>query len=97
MEFIITRQSIINRCNADGKLHLIHAEAERPCSEAYLKPIKDIHGEECTRFFIDLESPTIETVNELGKKYGVDVLVTENLEFPGQVALVLYDEESTEH
>ena len=43
-EHIITRSSIINNCNSDGKLHLLFTEEERPCSEAYLKEVYDNDG-----------------------------------------------------
>jgi len=92
MEYMITRQSISNRCNSDGELHLEFTEAEKPCKEAYLKELLDKSGELCSRYFIDIE-PTVEAVNNLGKKYDVDILITENTAFPDVVALVLYDEE----
>lgn len=91
MECIISRASIINRCNRDGKLHLFFTEREKPCGEAYLKEILDIDGNKCSRYFIDLE--TVSEVDGLGEKYGMDVLVTKNLDFPECIALVLYDEE----
>lgn len=91
MECIISKSSIINRCNRDGKLHLFFTEKEKPCGEAYLKEILDIDGNKCSRYFIDLE--TISEVDGLGEKYGVDILVTKNLDFPECIALVLYDEE----
>ena len=90
-EYIITRASIINRCNKDGKLHLVFTELEKPCKEAYLKELKDLDGNDCSRFFIQLGS--IEDIDALGTKYDVDVLVTRNLAFEGIIALVLYDEE----
>lgn len=43
-EYIITRAKIVNRCNTDGKLHLMFTEKERPCEEAYLKEIRDTSG-----------------------------------------------------
>lgn len=91
MECIISRASTINRCNRDGKLHMLFTEKEKPCEEAYLKEILDIDGNKCSRYFIDLE--TISEVDGLGEKYGVDILVTKNLDFPECIALVLYDEE----
>lgn len=90
-EHIITRSSIINNCNSDGKLHLLFTEEERPCSEAYLKEVYDNDGNKCSRYFINLSS--IEEVDELGNKYDVDVLITRNLDFDGIISLVLYDEE----
>lgn len=91
MECIILKSSIINRCSKDGKLHLLFTEKEKPCEEAYLKEILDIDGNKCSRYFIDLE--TISEVDGLGEKYGMDILVTKNLDFPECIALVLYDEE----
>lgn len=91
MECIISKSSIINRCSKDGKLHLLFTEKEKPCEEAYLKEILDIDGNKCSRYFIDLE--TISEVDGLGEKYGVDILVTKNLDFPECIALVLYDGE----
>lgn len=90
-EYMISRASIINRCNKDGKLHLIFSEKERPCEEAYLKELKDTDGNDCSRYFIKVDS--IEEVDKLGMKYDVDVLVTRNLDFEGIISLVLYDEE----
>lgn len=90
-EHMITRSSIINNCNSDGKLHLLFTEEERPCSEAYLKEVYDNDGNKCSRYFINLSS--IEEVDELGNKYDVDVLITRNLDFDGIISLVLYDEE----
>ncbi len=90
-EYIITRASIINRCWEDGKLHLKFTEKERPCKEAYLKELLDNDGNECSRYFIELNS--IEEVDALGDKYDVDVLVSRNLQFDNIIALVLYDEE----
>lgn len=90
-EYIITRASIINKCNHDGKLHLMFTKKERPCKEAYLKEIRDINGFLCSRYFIELDS--IEDADALGAKYGVDVLITRNLDFEKVISLVLYDEE----
>ena len=90
-EYMITKSSIINRCNKDGKLHLLFTERERPCSEAYLKELYDNDGNKCSRYFIDISS--IEEADELGDKYDVDVLITRNLDFDGIISLVLYDEE----
>ena len=90
-EYIITRAKIVNRCNTDGKLHLMFTEKERPCEEAYLKEIRDTSGNLCSRYFIELNS--IEEVDALGDKYDVDILVTKNMEFPKWIALILYDEE----
>lgn len=91
MECIVSKSSIINRCNRDGKLHLFFTEKEKPCEEAYLKEVLDSAGKKCSRYFIELE--TISEVDELGEKYGMDILVTKNLDFPQCIALVLYDEE----
>lgn len=91
MEYIISRASIINRCNTDGKLHLMFTDKERPCKEAKLKELKDNEGNRCSRFVIELNS--IEEVDALGEKYRVDVLVTKNNDFNQYIALVLYDEE----
>lgn len=91
MECIISRSSIINRCNGDGEHHSFFTEEERPCDEAYLKDIIDSEGNKCSRYFIDLDA--INELDELGEKYKMDVLVTKNLDFPGYIALVLYDEE----
>lgn len=90
-EYMITRASIINRCNRDGKIHLIFTESEQPCKEAYLEELKDLDNNLCSRYFIDVNS--IEDVDRLGMKYGVDVLVTRNLDFDAIISLVLYDEE----
>lgn len=90
-EYIITRASIINRCNTDGKLHLMFTEKERPCEEAYLKKLTDTEGNPCSRYFIKLDS--IESVDALGIKYDVDVMITRNLGFEDIIAIVLYDEE----
>ena len=90
-EYMITKSSLINRCNLDGALHNFFTKKERPCKEAYLKNILDKNGEECSRYFIELHS--IEELDELGEKYGVDILVTRNLDFEGVVSVVLYDEE----
>jgi hypothetical protein len=90
-EYMITRASLINRCNADGKEHLLFTEKEKPCKEAYLKELKDNGGKICSRYFINLKS--IEDVDALGTKYDVDVLVTRNLDFENVISLVLYDEE----
>jgi DNA-directed RNA polymerase alpha subunit len=90
-EYMITRASIINDCNTDGKVHLFFTEKEKPCEEAYLKELKDNDGELCSRYFINLN--TIEDVDELGTKYDVDVMVTRNMDFNGIISLVLYDEE----
>ena len=91
MKCIVTRSSIINRCNSDGKIHLFMTEKEKPCDEAVLTEILDKNGEKCSRFTIELD--TIEEIDLLGEKYKVDVLVTRNLEFDNYVAIVLYDEE----
>lgn len=91
MNYLITRASIINKCNSDGQLHYMMTEQERPCDEAYLINLLDTEGNECSRFMINLE--TIEDIDQLGTKYGVDVLVTRNLSFSDYIALVLYDEE----
>jgi len=90
-EYIITRSSIINKCNSDGKEHLLFTENERPCEEAYLKELYDNDGVLCSRYFIRLD--TIEDLDLLGTKYDTDVLVTRNTDFDGIIALVLYDEE----
>ena len=91
MECIISRSSIINRCNKAGELHLIFTEKEKPCEEAYLKGLLDSDGNKCSRYFIDLD--TITELDKLGEKYDIDVLVTKNLDFPEYTALILYDEE----
>lgn len=90
-EYIITRASIINRCWEDGELHLKFTEKERPCKEAYLKELLDNDGNECSRYFIELNS--IEEVDALGDKYDADVMISRNLKFNNIIALVLYDEE----
>lgn len=91
MECIISKSSIINRCNEDGELHLFFTEREKPCEEAYLKEVLDVEGNKCSRYFIDLD--TIIELDKLGEKYDTDVLVTRNLDFPEYTALILYDEE----
>ena len=90
-EYIITRASIINRCWEDGELHLKFSEKERPCQEAYLKELLDNDGNECSRYFIELNS--IEEADALGDKYDVDVMISRNLDFDNFIALILYDEE----
>ena len=90
-EYMITRASIINRCNSDGKEHFMFTEKERPCKEAFLKELQDNDGKDCSRFFVQLDS--IEAIDKLGAQYGVDVLVTRNLDFNDVISLVLYDEE----
>lgn len=90
-EYIITRASIINRCNSDGKEHFLFTEKEKPCREAFLKDVKDNEGKTCSRYFIELDS--IEAVDKLGNQYDVDVLVTRNLDFNNIISLVLYYEE----
>lgn len=90
-EYMITRASLINKCNEDGKLHFVFTENERPCEEAYLRKLQNVNGKECSRFFVQMDS--IEAVDALGMKYDVDVLVTRNLDFDGIISLVLYDEE----
>ena len=91
MECIISKSSIINRCNEDGELHLFFTEREKPCEEAYLKEVLDVEGNKCSRYFIDLD--TIIELDKLGEKYDTDVLMTRNLDFPEYTALILYDEE----
>lgn len=91
MECIISKSSIVNRCNTDGKIHLLFTEKEKPCEEAYLKEISDNEGNICSRYFINLN--TIIEIDKLGKKYDVDVLVIKNTNFPEYIALILYDEE----
>lgn len=91
MECIISKSSIINRCNEDGEIHLLFTEREKPCEEAYLKEVLDVDGNKCSRYFIDLD--TIIELDKLGEKYDTDVLVTKNLDFPEYTALILYDEE----
>lgn len=91
MKYIISRSSIINRCNSDGNLHLLMTEKERPCKEAVLEELKDNDGKVCSRYMIELTS--IEDIDELGEKYDVDVLVTKNNDFDQYIAIVLYDEE----
>ena len=90
-EYMITRSSIINRCNSDRKDHVLFTDKERPCKEAFLKYVKDNEGKTCSRYFIEIDS--IEAVDNLGTQYGVDVLVTRNLDFDNTISLVLYDEE----
>lgn len=90
-EYMISRSSIINRCNSDGKEHFIFTEKERPCKEAVLKELQDNEGKVCSRYFIELDS--IEDVDKLGTQYDVDVLVTRNLDFDNVISLVLFDEE----
>ena len=90
-EYMITRASIINRCNTDGKLHLLFTKAEKPCKEAYLKELPDNDGEPCSRYFIELSA--IEEIAALGDRYDCDVMVSQNTDFDGIIALVLYDEE----
>jgi len=91
MECIISKSSIINRCNEDGELHLLFTEKEKPCEEAYLKEILDSDGNKCSRYFIDLK--TIIELNELGEKYDLNIIVTKNLDFPEYIAVILDDEE----
>ena len=91
MKYIISRASIINRCNTDRKLHLLMTEEERPCSEAILEELDDNEGNKCSRFMIELNS--IKDIDRLGEKYGVDVLVSRNTDFEQYIAIVLYDEE----
>jgi hypothetical protein len=91
MECIISKSSIINRCNEDGEIHLLFTEREKTCEEAYLKEVLDVEGNKCSRYFIDLD--TITDLDKLGEKYDTDVLVTKNLDFPEYTALILYDEE----
>lgn len=91
MECIISKSSIINRCNEDGEIHLLFTEREKPCEEAYLKEVLDVEGNKCSRYFIDLD--TIIELDKLGEKCDTDVLVTKNLDFPEYTALILYDEE----
>lgn len=93
-EYMIARASIINRCNSDGKEHVIFTEKERPCKEAVLKELQNNEGEVCSRYFIQLDS--IEDIDKLGEQYNVDVLVTRNLDFNNVISLVLYDEEIDE-
>lgn len=91
MECVISKSSIINRCNEDGEIHLLFTEREKPCEEAYLKEVLDVEGNKCSRYFIDLD--TITDLDKLGEKYDTDVLVTKNLDFPEYTAIILYDEE----
>ena len=91
MECIISKSSIINRCNEDGEIHLLFTEREKPCEEAYLKEVLDVEGNKCSRYFINLD--TITDLDKLGEKYDTDVLVTKNLDFPEYTAIILYDEE----
>lgn len=90
-EYMITRASIINRCNADGKSHMLFTENERPCKEAYLKELEDNAGVLCSRYFLHLDS--LEEADKLGTNYDVDILISRNLDFDGIISLVLYDEE----
>lgn len=89
-EYLITRASIVNRLNSDDRGHFRHTENERPCSEAYLKELRDIYGNKCSRYFIQLD--TIEDVDSLGTKYNVDAVITRNDLFEDYIAIVLYDE-----
>lgn len=91
MSAYITRASIINQCNLDGKLHLFFTENERPCKEAYLRELEDNAGVLCSRFFLHLDS--IEEADKLGTNYDVDILISRNLDFDGIISLILYDEE----
>ena len=91
-KYIITRASIINRCNSDGKEHLLITEYERPCEEAFLDYLEDNEGNQCSRFFVELDG-SLEAVDKLADKYDVDVLVSRNGDFPEYIALVLYDED----
>ena len=90
-KYIITRASMINACNSDGKLHLMFTDTERPCKEAFLEEIVDTEGVLCSRFFI--EAASIEELYEIGERYDVDVLITKNSDFPEYISVVLYDEE----
>ena len=56
-----------------------------------LKELLDNDGNECSRYFIELNS--IEEVDTLGDKYDVDVMISRNLNFDNIIALILYDEE----
>jgi hypothetical protein len=91
MKYIVTSASIINRCNRDGEIHFFMTEKEKPCEEAVLSEMLDKDGEKCSRFTIELN--TIEDIDLLGEKYGVDILVTRNEGFENYIAIVLYDEE----
>lgn len=91
MKYIITRASIINRVSGDGKLHFFFTEKEKPCEEAVLEELLDDDGAPCSRYFVELHS--IEELNELGEKYNCNVIVTNNINFPDFIALVLDDEE----
>lgn len=53
-------------------------EKEKPCEEAYIKESLDSNDNTCSRYFIDLD--TIAELDKLGKKYDVDVLVTEKMQ-----------------
>ena len=44
MECIISRSSVINKCNEDGEFHLLFTDKEKPCEEAYLKELLDSDG-----------------------------------------------------
>ena len=45
MKCIVTRSSIINRCNSDGEIHFFMTEKEKPCDEAVLTEMLDKNGE----------------------------------------------------
>ncbi len=53
--------------------------------------VYDSDANKVSRFFIELNS--IEDIDLLGEKYGVDVLVTKNVSFEDYISIVLYDEE----
>ena len=95
-KYMITRASIINRCNLDGKPHLLFTETERPCKEAFLEEIKDNDGNICSRYFIEIED-SVESLVALGTKYDVDVIVTRNIDFNNHIALVLQDTNIVPH
>lgn len=56
MKYIITRTSIINKCNSYGVLHLFFTEKENPCEEASFEKIYDNKGNLCSRYFINIKS-----------------------------------------
>lgn len=71
----------------DGKPHLLFTETERPCKAAFLEEIKDNDGNICSRYFIEIED-SVESLDALGTKYDVDVIVTRNIDFNNHIALV---------
>ena len=91
-KYIITKTSIMKRCASDGKPHQIFTEAERPCEEATLEEIVDRNGQNCSRFFIEIDN-TVEAVDALCDKYVADIKIARNLFFPNEIILVICDDE----